>query len=238
MKLSKLAYLCVKNVIYLNEPFNYREFLIGAYDDDPDFDTNINNVFSPINEAIARLNDLERIPYKVKQAKLEFGTKNIDLSNLMQAEEGEVATSANVKEMIAVGQMIAGKPIFLEFKHVGNKILVLDGVDIRFPLYIEYKEDIPNFSREDIPEKDPLTEDVALDVDGEPTPDVDLKDYNINDSLCNYITEYAQGKLEEQIAPELANMHITRAETYFNNIRPVSRLFAQRVIKNVYRIGE
>ncbi len=233
MKLSKLVFLCVKNVIYLNDTnFDYDAFLAQNFDNDPDYDTNINNVFSPLNEAIARLSDLERIPYKVVEVKCDYMTKEINLNNI----DGN-QTSINVKELNAVGQMIGGKPRFLRSKHVGNKVLILDYIDIRYPIYLEYKEEIPYFSRDDIPAKDPLTGVATVDSNGFLTPDFDLKDFNINDSMCNYLIEYVQGKLEEQIEPSLANMHVTRAETYFSNMRTVRPMFLPQ-FRASFKIGE
>lgn len=234
MLLSKLVYLCVKNVIYLDDPnFLYETFLEGTYNNDPDYNTHINNVFSPLNEAIARLSDLERIPYKVKQAELELGTREIDLDNLNQKENAEERETALVKEMYAVGQIIAGKPERLRFKQIGNKVLILDSVNIRYPIYIEYKEDIPQFDNNSY-----NYEYVEEDLVSETILDVEMKDYNISDSMCNFIIEYVQGKLSESIEPSLANMHVTRAESYFNNIRTVRPVFVQTAIKNVYKMGE
>ena len=232
MLLSKLAYECVKNVIYLNDTsFNEEDFLLGNFDSDPDYDTHINNVFNPLNEAIARLSDLERIPYKVKKVNFINGTKTIDLNNLLQTEEAQ--DTANVKELHAVGQLFQGEPEFLEAKLVGDEVLVIDKVHSNLPIYIEYKEDIPYFSRLDIPNRVYSSNDEELEEN-----DVDLKDYGISDSMCNFIIEYVQGKLFEQIEPSLANMHVTRAEAYFNNIRTVRPLFTQRKVKKIYSIED
>lgn len=237
MKLSKLAYLCVKNVLYYNDPtFTYEGFLLGDFDNNPDYDTNINNVFSPINEAIARLNDLERMPYKMVEGRFLTGTKTINLKNLSNSDQ-EPYLTINFKEIVKVGQFVDGKPVAMAFKVSGNFLYVVDIVYRDLPIYIEYKEDIPMFSREDIPSKDPSTDEL-YDEDDELYREVELRDYEINDAMCNYIMEYAQGKLEEQIDPNIANMHITRAEAYFSNIEPVKPVFTQRIIKNIYRIGE
>ena len=235
MKLSKLVFLCVKNVLYLNDSsFNYDAFILGDFNSDPDYDTNINNVFTPLNEAIARLSDLERIPYKVVKVKFKGNERVIDTNDI----DGD-STSLNIKEVCGVGQLFMNKPILLAYKHVGTDVIVLDRlVENSLPVYLEYKEEIPHFDISNIPAKDPLTDDVMLDNDGEPTPDVELKDYNISDSMCNYIIEYVQGKLQEPIEPNLANMHVTRAEAYFTNIRTVRPLFVQRSINSVYKIGE
>ena len=238
MYLSKLVYLCVKNVLYYNDPsFDYNSFLLGTFDPDPDYDTNINNVFTPVNEAIARLNDLERIPYKVERVKFLDNTRTIDLNNVLNTSDATQKKALNVKEVRGVGQLINGVPYPLAFKHVGTTVLVLENLkNSAFPVYIEYKEDIPQFDRDDIPEKDPSTDELYEPTD-ELYSDVELKqEYGISDSMCNYIIEYVKGSLLEPIEPTLANLHITRAESYFSNTKPVSGLFQQRIIRQVYRI--
>ena len=65
-----------------------------------------------------------------------------------------------------------------------------------------------------------------------------LKEYGITDSMCNYIIEYVKGKLFEQENPDVANMHITRAEQYFNNIKPSTSAFSQQVVRTVYGVGD
>ena len=46
------------------------------------------------------------------------------------------------------------------------------------------------------------------------------------------------GKLIEQIDANLSNMHITRAEQYFNSLRPNNSNFTQTQVKSIYRVGE
>ena len=58
------------------------------------------------------------------------------------------------------------------------------------------------------------------------------------DGMCNYIMEYVMGKLTEQISPEIANMHITRAEQYFNGLKPNNSNLTQHSVKSVYKVGE
>ena len=66
MKLSKLVYLSIKNAIYYDDAsFSFDNFKKDLFNGSPDYAMNINNVYLPLNEAISRLSDLERIPYKV-----------------------------------------------------------------------------------------------------------------------------------------------------------------------------
>lgn len=215
MKLSELVYLCIKNAIYYDDfSFTREEFLNGSFANSPDYATNINNVFTPLNEAIARLSDLERIPYHVGECKVENGMVNLNTLN------------KNVKEVINVAvsngngsyQKIAHRPFGL------GKIFVTDYFNSLNKVYVEYKEDIPVFSFGN--NFSPILE------------DYELKEFGITDSMCNYIIEYVVGRLTEPISAELSNMHISRAESYFANIRPVTQAFAQQNVVNNFRVGD
>ena len=89
------------------------------------------------------------------------------------------------------------------------------------PLYVQYVEDIKNFKLTDIYEEN---------------TDIDLSSIGITETMCDYIIEYAQGKLQETIAPELANMHITRAEQYFDDLDEQQTPFVQKVVSRKFRI--
>ncbi len=227
MNLSKLVYLSIKNAIYYDDAsFSFDNFKKDLFNGDPDYATNINNVFLPLNEAIARLSDLERIPYKtieISQNDFENGFYVINLRTLEQRN------NIKIKEVINVVKIPSYEKI--EHKNMGiDKILLMNRFGI-YNLYMEVKEDIPHFdSTSYYYKKD--------DEDTLEEYDVNLADYGINDSMCNYIMEYVMGRLTEQISPEIANMHITRAEQYFANIKPNNSNLTQRQVKNVYKIGE
>lgn len=240
MKLSELAYNCVKNVNhYDDDGFTYEQFLYindPAVNDDNesdyfDYSVAVSNVFAPINEAISRLSDLDRIPYRVEEIAEENGVVN--LANLL----------CNCKEVVNVANSNYKRLPFTPFGI--NKIRITRPNKLRAEsifgdnnnsniLYVEYKEDIPYFTRDDITASVDLGNDsISWDND----KDVDLREYGITDSMCNYIIEYAKGVLLEQIDAQLANMHITRAEQYFNNIRVVSSAFNQTNTTKKYNIG-
>ena len=218
MKLSKLAYLCIKNVVYFDDSsFTYEEFLKGTFKDSPDYSVNINNVYTPLNEAIARLSDLNRIPYRVEEC--DVVDNIIDLNKCKYP----------VKEVVSVARH------FSEFEKLNHKQFGIDKVFVKgasdYRTFIEYKEDIPMFSDMNIP---------YYDFEGNlvETFDCELRELGINDSLCNYIIEYVAGRLYEPINADISNMHITRAEQYFANTKPVTSAFAQKVVRNTYRVGE
>jgi hypothetical protein len=221
MKLSKLVYLCIKNVIYFDDTsFSLEEFLKGSFNSHPDYATNINNVFSQINESIARLSDLERIPYLVEYCEVT--------DNIIELNQ----CSKSVKEVISVAQNTYKGFKAVEHRPFGLGKVYLASYSPYSDTYIEYKEDIPMFDETYMPFKNYNDE-----LEENPL-DVDLKEYGINDSMCNYIIEYVKGKLFEQENPDVANMHITRAEQYFNNIKPSTSAFSQQVVRTVYGVGD
>lgn len=214
MLLSKLVYLSIKNVIYQNESdFTYLSFMQGNFDNDIELSMQIVNAFSPLNEAISRLSDLDRIPYRVENKSHVRGV--LSLSSL----------SHPVKEIIGINN---GREA-VAFKILGDDIILRDYPSVD-NVYIEYKEDIKTFSEDDLVD---LEEDEYGHVIDH---NIDLKDYGLNESMCNYIIEYVKGKLLEPIAPELANLHITTAETYFSNLNPNKPETIQTVVQPKFRM--
>lgn len=217
MKLSKLVYLCVKNVIlYDDESFSYDGFIKGKFNGNPDYATSINNVFSALNQAISRLSDLERLPYRVEEVTLEDYAFNIsDLEH-------------NLKEIVAIAYIDSYKNITpLTFDIVGNQVIV-KGVVSNAKVHVEYKEDIFFIQGESYYYEytvNELGEDTLIT-----SKDIELRDLGINDQMCNAIVEYAKGVLNEGVEAALANMHITRAEQYFMNINPVRSGLSQTVV--------
>ena len=134
MNLSKLVYLCVKNAIYYDDTsFSFDNFKKGLFDGNPDYANNINNVYLPLNEAIVRLSDLERIPYKVVQVNNVEGI--VDLTTI------EEQNDTKIKEVINVATL----PNYVKIDHRnlgGNKILINGAYK---SIIIEYKEDLPHF---------------------------------------------------------------------------------------------
>lgn len=219
MKLSQLVYLCIKNVVYYDDfSFTYEEFLKGTFKDTPDYSVNINNVYTPLNEAIARLSDLERIPYRVEAC--DINNRIIELSKC----------SKKVKEVISIAQSSYKGFEKLEHKPFGLGRVFVSDYSTYGDTYIEYKEDIPTFSELNMPY---YLYGSLVEID-----DYELRDLGITDSMCNYIVEYVTGRLYEPINADISNMHITRAEQYFANIKPTSSAFAQKAVEASYRVGE
>lgn len=221
MKLSELVFEIVKNVKYLEDSnFMYESFIRGEFDNDPDYANSINNVFAPLNEAIHRLSDLNKIRFITE--KLPTPDKNglIDISFI----------AYDIKTIINVFTLSKGQYTHVEYREFGKDKLLLQDFCCSKELYVEYVQDIKHFSKNDIYYAEGSDEEI-LDQ-----RDVDLKEYGITDTMCSYIIEYGQGKLLEPIAPELANLHLTRSEQYFSDLDTRQTSFNQKAIKNKYRI--
>lgn len=223
MLLSKLVYLAIKNITYFDDmAFTYEAFLQGKYNHDSDYATNINNIFTPINEAISRLSDLERIPYRVESVNVSLIENNILLFNKL---------NHNVKQVISIAQVYGSNYRPLEWRVFGaDAVKIDDYIDKDKPVYIEYKEDIEQFDIDSFYYHYVENENEVLVLDQDTVRDIELRELGITDSVANYIMEYAMGKLAEQIAPELANMHITRSEQYFNNVHVNKSAFPQKEV--------
>ena len=220
MKLSKLVYQCVKNVHYFDDSsFSYEGFVHGDFDNNVDYATNINNVFAPLNEAIARLSDLERIPYRVEECAI--------VEDIIKLSDCDYP----VKEVISVAQGSYRGFVKLVHRPFGLGNIYVYDYSPYARTFIEYKEDIPMFNETYYSRSN-------SEFFLEQNEDTELRDYGITDSMCNYIIEYVMGRLYEATSAELANMHITRAEQYFSGIRSVTSAFAQRVVHNTYTVGE
>lgn len=238
MKISELAYRCIKEAFYMDDSgFTLEHYKDGTYYESAEYGVQINNVFSPINEAIARLNDLDKISYRVVEIPSSAITKDDDvyiadlsfIDNLTQ-DDGYIHEFKEVVN-VAIKRGIGFRK--LETRPFGRTKILL-GKDFNNlngeRLFIEYKEDIPYFTEKDggIYPYNQETTDI----------DIELKDYGVTNSMCPYIMEYAMAKLSEDIDPSLSNMHLTRAEQYFSNIKSVTMAFKQNNVYKTYKIGE
>ena len=208
MLLSKLVYLCIKNAIYDDdESFTYEQFLEGRFDEDPKFSNQINNVFSPLNEAISRLSDLDKIPHIIDSVATENNFVSFSSLSREFKEILNVAFEDKLGRLKASPYMKINGGIQLRcpFPYTVSKILV------------EYKEEIPFLDKTHY--------------------DDELSDYGLNTTMCNYIIEYvAQGFLGRIADESLANMHRAYAEQYFANIPSAKNELMQSKVAVVFPI--
>ncbi len=210
MKISEITYQVVKNVKYLEDiGFTYEAFVAKEFDGDQDYTMSINNAMAPINEAIHRLSDRNKIAFRIAS----IGTPTNSLVDIS-------LFSKRVKKIKSVFYMADNGYEAVGFREYNKDFIFIERV-LRKPLFVQYVEDIPPFKLSDIYESD---------------LDIDLSTIGITETMCDYIVEYAQGKLQEPIAPELANMHITRAEQYFDDLDEQQVVFSQRVVTRKFRI--
>lgn len=215
MKLSEITYQVVKNVKYLEDVgFTYEAFVAREYDGDQDYTQSIVNAMAPINEAIHRLSDRNKIAFKI----VGLGTPTNALVSL--------GTVKNIKKIKSIFYMDKDYET-VGFREYGKSMVFIERV-LNKPLFMQYVEDIPPFKMSDIYEESPQNNDYHYDIE--------LSDIGITETMCSYIVEYAQGKLQEPIAPELANMHVTRAEQYFDDLDEQQVMFSQKVITSKFRI--
>ena len=117
MKLSQLAYRAIKDVIYFDDSgFTYSAFKQDDYRGSSDYGNQIANIFSPINECIARLSDLNKIAHRVEEI-TDYIDKNgiIDLTKLKYY----------VKEVLNVAQVVKGDYLKLDTRNFGSqKVLI------------------------------------------------------------------------------------------------------------------
>ena len=223
MLLSQLVFQAVKNVKYIDDTdFNVDDFRIGTYiiNRDLDYINSINNVFAPLNEAIHRLSDRGKI--KNKTTCLGMGKTTYELPVNPDTKTSDVKSILNA--FVLDEDMNYLRLPFREFGR--DKVIVQIGGFTNSPIWIEYQQDIPHFDY------------TSFDYSNGNEIDVELKDYGISDTACSYIIEYVQGRLNETIAPELANMHITRAEQYFEDLEEQQTSFDQQVVFSKYRIED
>ncbi len=214
MKLSELTFQVVKNVKYLeDEGFTYEAFMSGDFDEDPDYTNSINNAMTPINEAVHRLSDRNKIRFNI----IGVGIPVYALVNF-----GALLGDIKVKKIKSV--FYRNEHVFeaVGFRETGKNEIFLQKL-CKVPLFIQFIEDIPPFKKADIYKEE---------------SDIDLSEKGISDTMCSYIIEYAQGKLQEPIAPELANLHVTRAEQYFDDLEEQQTFFSQEVVTRKYGIGK
>ena len=232
MKLSELVFRTVKNAIYLDDvSFTYDSFRreFDTFNDSAEYGNYIQNALLGINEAIARLNDLNRIPYRISE-KLTVSESEIELPDYITIENKNNNKQVRIKEIVGVARVSKYGIMPVSFRQLSpNKLFVFVGTvnDIQ----VEFKIDIPHFSNSDFVYEENLETGELVE-----TKDIELYTFGINDSMCNYIMEYASAKLTEDVNASISNLHINRAEQYFANITPCKSALVQSVVMPKYRI--
>lgn len=231
MKLSELVFRTVKNAVYLDDvSFTYDSFKrnFDTFNDSAEYGNYIQNAMLGINEAIARLNDLNRIPFRISE-KLTVSDSEITLPDYITIENNNNNKQARIKEVIGVARVSKYGIMPISFRQLSqNKLFVFVGTvnDIQ----VEFKIDIPHFSNNDFRYEEDVVDNTLTEI-----KDIELYTFGISDSMCNYIMEYASAKLTEDVNVSESNLHINRAEQYFSNIAPYRSAFAQSVVIPKYR---
>ena len=210
MLLSEIDYEIIKSVSFSEDlGFNIHSFRENEYTKDPEYINAINNVWTPLNMAIHRLSDRRKIPTKIAQL-----TLNGNIANY-----GEL----NVKSIVSIFYLKNNDYDRVDYRNFGDNQLLINNIQ-KYPLYIEYYEDIKNFSSHDI------------NYDEFETRDIDLKKYGINDTMCSYVIEYSKGKLLELLDPNLANWHLSDAEQYMQDLEDQKSFFSQKKVSTTFKV--
>lgn len=224
MKLSRLAYEVVKSALKLgNQEFVYEAFRQKDFDSDIDYSADIDNCYTEINQAIHRLSDLRKIPFKVEPFQTNQGSSIFDFAT----------TELKIKNIIAIVKLNESNGDFqtIPFRTIGGSKVNLLGIgENSQKLYVEYAEDIPNFNEDDF--------DYSEYAETGEYRDVELSDYGINESMCSKIILYASARLFAKVDPQIAAKEENIAEQYFDSLPVHGTSFTQKVIKATYRIGE
>lgn len=223
MLLSRLAYEVVKSALKLgNQEFIYDAFRHNDFDSDIDYSNEIDNCYLEINQAIHRLSDLRKIPYKVEK----FTTNGGSIFDF-------TTTDLKIKKIIAIVKLNekTGDYVNIAFRTMSStKVNLLGLGEQPQSLYVEYVEDIPNFSNDDF--------DYSNFAANGQFRDVDLKDYGINETMCSKIILYAAGRLFYHIDPQMAAKEENLGEQYFDDLPNHGTSFNQKNIVPTFRIGD
>lgn len=224
MLLSRLAYEVVKSALKLgNKEFIYSAFRQKDFDSDIDYSNDIDNCFVEINQAIHRLSDLRKIPYKVESFVVKSGSSIFDFAT----------TDLKIKEIKNIVKLNekTGEYTNIPFRTMSaTKVNLLGLGENMQKLYVEYVEDIPNFSSEDF--------DYSSYTDYGEYEDIDLKQYGINETMCSKIILYSAGRLFARIDPQIAAKEEALGEQYFDALPTHGVSFETRRVSAVNRIGE
>lgn len=220
MLLDKLAYLAIKGVLKLDDDsFTLKSLLDKDATGNSDYSVQVNNVFSPLNEAIQRLSNLDKIPWKVDNV----GSISLDVASIKLS-----ALSNKTDRIVSVYQLVNKRYIStIEWRVIGDSILLFGDWDASLDVYVQYRLQVPYFSDVDL---------VALGEDGT-DGNIDLySTYGISETMCAYIIEYVVGNLLEQDSPSMANLHLSRAEQYFSGLDTMNTEIIQPSVEAVHRL--
>jgi|LAHS01.1.fsa_nt_gb hypothetical protein len=221
MLLSKLVYQSIIASDLLGDgALSYDDLLKGIGSHNNDYARAINLAFVPLNEYFQRLSNLDQIRYAVEDVGLiSSDSLYIPLANLKN----------ECKKVVSVFQYLEdGDYRTISYRLEGNQIRITGSWLLDKDVHVQYAINMPMFSYSDIPS-------ITINSDESETTvgdDVDLySKYGITNNACSHAIEWVQGKLMEDSAPELANLHINHVESYLSGLDPVNIAFNQQRIE-------
>ena len=209
MRLAVLIYECVKDSINFASSISFDSFIMGDFDDDRDFETQISGVFSCANLAFSRLAAGMRIPLKLEEC-------DVGEDGFVPFSKGRVVNAVDQP-----GQGYRRIP----FRTSGDSfgIVLVAGAPSNGKVWLEYEPELPHWSMSDIREE-------RLDESNEwvmAEKEIDLMDYGIDRVMCDYVKEFVKGTLLEYVSPDSAKWHLNLAEQYMKELRPRTTAFYQ-----------
>lgn len=214
MKISRLAYECVRHSISTpDNAMTYENFIDGEYPKE-DYSEQIEGVYDSLNRAFARLHDLGKVGLKVVAVE-----KTSDIPNDAKeylTEDGELHIDEG--EIVNIVDKLTGDFSNYSFRSVDNGHTAYVDDAIPGKLYVEYRPDIPQFDENYVSDKG----------------DVELRDLGVSDSACRAVEEFVKADLMEYLAPDMSIIHSNRAEAYFEALPYAQSSFYQRRVKDLY----
>lgn len=213
MKLSTLLYEIVRGSITMPNPNISVESLTNSIVDKEDVGTQwalqVSAAFKALNLALSRLQDYRKIPFSH-----DFHT--IFTNNVADFDKGEIVN-------VVIPSFNGYENIKFRTFDRNTKVELISRFEIANPI-IEYKKTIPHFSESSLSK---ITEDGDSNVDL-------TKEYGITDQMCDYIIEFACAQIMEVVAPDLSNLHNSRAEQYFAGLETVGTAYRQDHVSDFY----
>ena len=263
MKVSDLFYRAVKNVYKIaDSSFTLSAFRSGDFDrnaEDPDYFATINSISLPINEAVARLSNLDRIPWrtasieKIGYADTQYvknGTLRLPISEFREIYFGGYDVK-DVKSVYVGNERGNYETLYfwveadclcidisrLRFREEvlkdSNGDPILDGEgNNEYDFYFLTPVQVQFSINVEPLEIDTFRKETSADDDWyDEEADFDLNArYGITNEMCFYAIEYSYGAMMEDDDAEVAALHISRAEQYFSNLDSPNKPIAQSAV--------
>lgn len=186
MRVADLVINCLKETFH-NDDVNITVAALrdGSLAKNPEYATEINNVFLSINKAVSRLITAKKVELKHDVLTADESQEIYDISSLK-----------DLRKIRSVYILQNGRPYWIGWSVVGQNMLYL-GYGLKDTIHIAYERKIPNFTESDINSED----------------DIESK-YGLTDELCNYINYFVKSELFEAVDPDRCKRYLNYFEQF------------------------